>query len=364
MKKSPIGLVVCLVICVAIGCQVHNSDCDSIVYHPRTFEGSIQIDDSLNTGFIYKVLKQHPFSSWVVYCLSADTNTILLNYISSDGNLIRIDLFDSTKVKVLPVRFIKQSLLDMSMQGDSLCLLDGQNKQFYLLAKDSLDRYVISSEVDLSPSFPPSLYIHFSYTASQFFFDHSNIYFSIGDLRDRNFLGEYSVGIFNINTHQLQLKYPYPSCYRNSDIYLENTHFRPVAKNKMIFCYNYTDVIRCFDTLGHITFEVLPSNPERVREFEKQKELNAAYVRKYVNTCDLNLGVTPLDTSGFFVFRRGSTKHLADTPAYYCNYFTQDGDFRLTSIVKPVIARNIIQYKRGFLSLSIDMKSAYVYSLN
>ena len=363
MKKYSTALIAYLVICLAIGCQFHNPDCDTIVYRPRPFEGSIQIDDSLNTGFIYNVLKQHPFSSWVMYCLSADSNTILLNYVSSDGNLVRIDLFDSTKTKLFAVRFIKQSLLDMSVLGDSICLLDGQNKQFYILAKDSVERYVISSEVDLSPSFPRSLYIHFSYAASQFFFDHSNLYFSIGDVRDPNFLGEYSAGVFNINSNQLQLKYPYPSCYRNSVIYLENTHFRPVAKNKMIFCYNYTDVIKCFDTLGNITFEVLPSNPERVRKFEKNKELNAAYVRKYVNTCDLNLGVIPLDTSGFFVFRRGGTKHVEDTPIYYCNFFTQDGVSRLTSIIKPVIPRNIIQFKRGFLSLSIDMKSAYIYSL-
>ena len=181
---------------------------------------------------------------------------------------------------------------------------------------------------------------------------------------DLSFLGKYSAVAYNIESGVSKITYSYPDCFHGKVVYDENIHFSPITNNRMIFCYNYIDVIKCFDSSNRVKFEVLPGHTEPVREFEKDKELNAAYVRKYVVTRDNNLGVLAHDSTSFFVFRKTSTKNVNEIAKYYCNYFTNNGLSRFETEIKPLILRNVIHFRKGFISLAIDMKSASIYECN
>lgn len=344
------------------GCNFSGSNCDEINYSPLLNGGKVVLVSKYKTSFTEELFRKHPFNNHIPYCLSSDGSSVYLNYISKDGVLIQANLLDSTKIFKTPVKFIASTLVDMSLKADSICLLDQENKKFYILTRQDTKGYSSSVDIDLSPGFiNTSNFIKFSLEVSQFQYEKPLLYFNIGDTKGRNYLNEKSLMVYNIETGSFKLICPYPRCFSEHDIYDEHTQFSPVSKDKILISYNFLDVIRCYDSSDRVRFEVLPNHPEPMKEFDKKKELNAAYVRKHMVTSDMNLGIMALDSLRFIVFRKTSKKNVTDTANYYCNYFKDNGNYRAEIKIKPVVMRNIVKFRQGFFALSIDMKSGELY---
>lgn len=298
-----------------------------------------------------------------LYLYARQNGDYYFTFLSSADSIVFINLakqesFDAVSYK----ENIKQgNSCNILFENDTLHFVDlGSKKYFrYALANDFLLTKIDS--VDLTPSLT-DCYLMTRPNAQALAYSYPCIYIPYGHNKKASFIDSKAFLRVDVRTKKIEKIADFPDCFRCSYIYDAHSSIRANRDGSIVYLFNK------FDKL----FSLRPGEKKSTtynldhlcafEAFDKKKEQNLAYVRKYLDNEEKNLSLFNVLNKYTVVVKRNAKKLLADKNTYSMYVF--DSVFNQVAtkqIEHPVFSPCIYEYKNGILIFNDSLNKAYYY---
>ena len=319
----------------------------------------------INTEQIFQILQKKKPDDIFGYHLVDDRLGYRFVFLNQFGQL---DVFDFEnlnnhwiipfKNKVRPAEYYN-SLFNK----DTFHYVDLWGKKYfeYKIEKDSTFSLIDSLDFSKIQGFK-NYYISTNLGAQSLSYKYPYILVPYGHNKKKNFIDTWAYLKINLKTKKVEKVIKYPECYQCSNIYDQNSTTVFNTDGSIICLFDQFDGLNYLSDDGkRDTISQLYHNCSYVA-FDKSKEQNLAYVRKYLENGEKNIKLLIVNDIYHIVIKRNYKKELSDKSTYSIFVF----DSRLNqiyseNIIHPVFTPAIFEYKKGFLIFNDSLSKAYYY---
>ena len=319
----------------------------------------------INTEQIFQILHEKKSDDIFGYHLVANKLGYRFVFLNKFGQLEVFDFQNLNNHWVIPFKNIVRpaEYYNSLFSNDTFHYVDLWGKKYfeYKVERDSSFSLIDSIDLSKIQGFE-HYYISTNLGTQSLAYKYPYILVPYGHNTKKNFIDTWAYLKINLQTKKVAKVIRYPECYQCSNIYDQNSTTVFNADGSIICLFDQ------FDELHYLSTEEKRDTVFQLYHtcsfvaFDKSKEQNLAYIRKYLENGEKNIKVLNVNDIYHVVIKRNFKKELTDKSTY--SIFVFDSQFKQVyseNIFHPVFTPTIFEYKKGFLIFNDSLNKAYYY---
>lgn len=324
----------------------------------------------IHTDSLSKLVYNNKYNGRFGLHLFRKDGTYFFAFLSKSGKLTQFD-FDSNKVKksidvsnTLSVKdFYSALFINDTLYFINTSFIKGSENFYrkYILKDDGSvnlqDSLNISGELNCK-----NCDVYSKPLGQGMAYQYPYLILRYGNSKTKNFIDSKVFLKINLEQKSIQRIVDYPDCYRCSFIYDRDVSVIFNNNGLIISLFNQYDKLFLFEPGANKSKSFSFGHDCKLRTFDESKEMNLAYVRKYLENGERNITLLNISNKYYVALKRLAKNSLAEKSSY--SLFVFDSSFKQVYsevIQHPVFTPGIFNYKNGFLMFNDSLSKAYYY---
>ena len=347
-----------------------STKCLCVESQAQTISDSIQECNfnmrSIPIPHIPKVLKKMRANGAFNFSLFTRNEKIYLSYVSTQNELLFVNLSDSNEIYHSKFPFFGGSskVYLLKFDADTLHMINKTDTLYFKILIDNDFAPSVLNEINLNNIVKiKNWFIHYNFRGNVFDYNYPYLFIPYGIRGPKNLIDSKACLMIDLEKKSFKKIIQFPECY--SSCYIDDENVSLAYKYPhVIGVYSYHSEFVNYNIVNNseTKYSIPLSNGFQV--YDKEEIRNLAYERKYASSVERNTNLFFLNDGKFVIFKRVQKNDYKEKDRYRFYCYSSDNKLLCSDLFPfSLFNRLTVSSKSGFITINDSLSNVYSYEI-